>query len=368
MTIRRIRIAEVRVPLPHVIVLGTTRISTRDYVVLRLETERGLAGEAVGYARGTPLFDALQQMAPRVLNADALWRRALVEELRNASVPGRASLVRAISLVDIACWDLTAKSAGLPLHQLLGGCRPDAPVTAVGGYYLDRRADADVVDEVRGLAGEGFHRVKVMMDGQARSRDHGLLSQLAALGGRLAADAHWSWSTLAEASRYWTEMDSLGLDFLEDPFAASDVSLTLRLQEKLVTPIAAGEDVPEPRALQQLAGGIGVLRVDATTCGGITGALAAIHHADGAGCQVLPHVFAPLHVELACALPAIESVEFIPAASGADPLEALCDFVPPVRGRMPASHRPGAGIVLKWGEFDPFISRAAELSDAGVVN
>ncbi|MFI5427069.1 hypothetical protein [Aeromicrobium sp. UC242_57] len=48
---------------------------------------------------------------------------------------GRTGLVmRAISLVDIALWDIQAKRAGLPLHRLLGGMRDEVPAIFVAGY------------------------------------------------------------------------------------------------------------------------------------------------------------------------------------------------------------------------------------------
>ena len=89
------------------------------------------------------------------------------------------------------------------------------------------------------------------------------------------------------------------------------------------TPIAAGEDVFGANVFLDLVSGIGLLRVDATTCGGVTGALQAIAIAAATGRTVFPHVFAPLHVHLACAFPNVEAAEFIPESSGADPLSAL---------------------------------------------
>jgi L-alanine-DL-glutamate epimerase-like enolase superfamily enzyme len=49
--------------------------------------------------------------------------------------------------------------------------------------------------------------------------------------------------TLTEALRVCRHLDDMCL-FLEDPFAPQDWRLTAVLQQWLVTPIAAGEDVP----------------------------------------------------------------------------------------------------------------------------
>ena len=70
MKLTALRIAECRVPLPREIRLGDTRITTRDFVCLRLETDTGIQGEALGYVRGTPLFAVLEGLAARLAGAE----------------------------------------------------------------------------------------------------------------------------------------------------------------------------------------------------------------------------------------------------------------------------------------------------------
>jgi L-alanine-DL-glutamate epimerase-like enolase superfamily enzyme len=365
MQISRIQIAECRIPLPKVLTLGTTQIRTRDFVALRIETDSGVAGEALGYTRGTPVYGALELVAHRALGRDPLMRGELTSGLQNSNVPGRASFPRAISLLDIACWDILAKSAELPLFRLLGGLRREVGATAVAGYYMDLRTIADINDEVEKLFDCGYSRVKFMLNGNDPDFDRAYVAAVTKdPAGPVAADAHWSWATLTEAKRFCRDLDGFGLDFLEDPFAASDLQLTHELQKGLATPIAAGEDVLNTRALCELIGGIGILRVDATTCGGISGAVEAIHHANGAGKSVLPHVWAPLHVHLACAFPWVEGVEVVPEYTGADPLEQLLSSLPRLQdGKFRPSEEPGAGIVLNWEAVEKAAHRATTISE-----
>jgi L-alanine-DL-glutamate epimerase-like enolase superfamily enzyme len=178
--------------------------------------------------------------------------------------------------------------------------------------------------------------------------------------GGVAADAHWSWNTLTDAKRTCRILDGLGLIFLEDPFAASDVRLTHELRRDLVTPIAAGEDVFGPRVVSDLIAGIDILRVDATTIGGITGAIEAINIAAAAGRTVFPHVFCPIHVHLACAFPNVESVELITEESGADPLHRLLGHVPVAEnGKLSPSMEPGIGISVDWDAVEKLSNRRA---------
>lgn len=363
MNISKVRLAHYSVPLPEVLRLGTTVITTRDYVALRIQTDSGLFGEAIGYPRGTPLFDTAQLMAAQILGKDASMRRQLMLELENRNIPGRAFLTRSLSLFDIALWDIACKQAGQPLYRYLGACRPQAEVTAVAGYYMDRRPIADIADEVAALLDQGYHRAKVMLKGDDPAFDREYVAAVTRAGaGKVAADAHWSWTSIPEAMRLCREIDGMGLDFLEDPFAANDVRLTRELQRQLKTPLAAGEDVFGPRVFRDLAPGIAILRVDATTCGGITGAIEAINIASAAGRTVFPHVFAPLHIHLACAFPNVEAAEYIPAKSGADPLDAIL-LDPPalLHGKMKPDEEPGVGIRVNWNSAQQFAGRAAEI-------
>jgi L-alanine-DL-glutamate epimerase-like enolase superfamily enzyme len=350
MKISRIQIAECPLPLPHVLRLGPIEISTRDYIAIRIETTAGTFGEAIGYPRGTPLFETLQSMAGRIVGKDASLRGAIMRGLEQSNVPGRAGLTRALSLLDIALWDIAAKNVSQPLFRLLGGLRTAAPATVVAGYYMDRRSIADIVDEAAHLADHGVERIKIMLKGDDPVFDRDYVAAVTAkLPGKIAADAHWTWSTVTEAMRLCGRLDEFGLNFLEDPFSAWDCRLTHELRSRLTTPIAAGEDVYGARAMADLISGIDILRVDATTCGGITGAIEAIHLAVGAGRTVLPHVFPPLHLHLACAFPNVEGVEVIPDQSGADPLNKLLNMMPQLQnGKLAAAEEPGVGISLNW--------------------
>lgn len=364
MKIVRVRIAECRLPLPHVLKLGTTEIRTRDYLALRVTTDADVVGEALGYVRGTPLFSAVEMLAPQILGRDALMRSELIRYLEGINIPGRSALTRALSLLDIAFWDILAKAAQLPLFRLLGGLRRSASATAVAGYYMERRSIADISAEVSRLLDHGYDRVKVMLKGDNSTFDREYLTTVTkAAPGRVAADAHWSWATLTDARRFCRDLDRFGLIFLEDPFAAADWQLAHQLQRELATPIAVGEDVAAARTLRDIAAGIGLLRVDATTCGGISGAIEAVHHAAAAGLNVFPHVFAPLHIHFACAFANVEGVEIIPSDSGADPLDRILLNPPRLEnGRVWASEQPGIGIELNWIAIESFAKWKREIS------
>ena len=291
-------------------------------------------------------------------------RNAVLSGARDSNVPGQANLSRAHSLLDIALWDVTAKRAELPLYQILGGYRRSVEATAVAGYFLDERTIDDVGEEVARLRDAGYARVKVMLRGDDISFDRALVGRVVEMApGRLAVDAHWNWNELVSATRDCGALEEFDLEFIEDPFRAVDADLVGALRRNVRTPLAAGEDIYGSRAMLSLAAHVDVLRVDATTCGGITGAVEAITHAGGAGKPVFPHVFLPLHVQLAAAFSGVEGVEMIPEECGADPIEKLMRRPIGIHdGVASVGEEPGVGIELDWAAIGRFATRSETLT------
>src|SRR5271165_4936619 len=108
----------------------------------------------------------------------------------------RGALLRAISAVDIALWDLRAKTCGVPLAVLLGGSttRPIAAY-ASGGYYRpdDGPFEQAVVNEIVANQEAGFSDHKIKVGGLPLEEDVARVAAASeAIGGRgrLALDAN----------------------------------------------------------------------------------------------------------------------------------------------------------------------------------
>lgn len=354
MKVIAIHAAECKLPLPKPIRLGPVKIWTRDFVVLRLETDSGLVGDALAYPRGTTLFESVRRMAPLVQGTDVALRRATVDGFLQRFVNGRPSFVKAASLFDIALWDLAAKEVGQPLYTLIGGYRHQVPVMVVAGYYLDQRSIEDVCDEVRTRVDEGYGRIKIMISGTDPDFDERMVAAAKAVAGdRLCADAHWAFRNLPDAYKTCKRLEKYDLNFIEDPFGPYQGDLTGSLQAKLATPLAYGEDLPDPQTIGRAIAQVPILRLDATTCGGISTAMGLVEQAGNAGNAVLPHVFLPVHAQLAGALRAIDAVEYIPVEVGACPMFDLLDNRPAIEGGvLTIDQRPGAGFALNWDKVD----------------
>src|SRR5437773_2886875 len=140
--IESIAVATVRVPLDKVTSFATRTVSARDYGLVKLSAE-GLEGIGFCYAGssgGTLVAQAVEELlAPGLLGRESLlveglWQRMFEETLLH----GRAgSVMRAISILDCALWDLNSRASKLPLYKYLGAAVDEAvPAYASGGYYL----------------------------------------------------------------------------------------------------------------------------------------------------------------------------------------------------------------------------------------
>ena len=141
-----------------------------NILLVRVETDDGAIGwgEAFSY-NCMPAVRAMidATVAPILIGRDAARVTSLMREAQQAlHLFGRYGItIFAISAVDIALWDITAKRAGLPLGQLLGG---SAAPPLVPGYasllkYGDRRA--------RRI--EGARRARRRLPGHQAPRDGG---------------------------------------------------------------------------------------------------------------------------------------------------------------------------------------------------
>lgn len=340
-------------PMPRELHLGAITYTTRDYVVLRLTTDDGLTGSAIGYTRNTPVFDALHELLPHLLGTEFTEPTDITNMLKRRFAPGWGSMVRAASLIDIALWDIRAKESNVPVSRLFGSIQRDVPLMVVAGYFLDQRGTAAVVDEVRQFVDEGYATIKLIVPGHDLPADLSFVSEVAAVlptTVQLAIDFHGAFSDVGTASSYCRAFNDYGLRFIEDPFVSYETDSVLDVVSAVDTAIASGEDLITPSSYRQLiAGGVRYLRTDATATGGYSATLEGIAVADAHQAIVAPHVWPHIHMPLTARSPAISMIEVIPHYSGADPIDLILSEPFPIRdGRWRAPEQSGLYLPLDW--------------------
>ncbi|NQW04884.1 MAG: hypothetical protein HQ485_12765 [Acidobacteria bacterium] len=328
---------------------------TRDYVAVRAMDSDGLVGYALGFARGVGVVDGLRTIAPLAIGRRPTDPTAMLESVRRAFIPGWPGLVRSASLLDVAFWDIAAKMAGVPLARLIEPTRElraQIPALAVAGYFADQRSVESVVQEVGARVTEGYRRVKLVLTPGLRGRDVAVFSALRAAFGRelaLSCDAHAAWQTVDEALAACRTLKPFGLEFIEDPFAPQAWRLTRQLRATLGVPIAAGEDVVGIEGFEDAIEAADVVRIDATSSGGVTTALSAIDRSQPAGRSVLPVIWPGINAQLAAARPIVSAVEVIPRDTGVELSWQLLRSEPVIAdGICAVDTEAGAGLALDW--------------------
>ena len=135
-------------------------------ILVRMQTDEGVEG--IGIATSyTPIEAAIKAfksgIADSVIGADPLAPERLYQKIfaltsqRIASEKGwsREAIVRISAAVDIACWDIVGKVAGLPLYRLFGGYRSEVPCYVTCAYYRDGKDMAELRDEMQMLKAQG---------------------------------------------------------------------------------------------------------------------------------------------------------------------------------------------------------------------
>ena len=138
----------------------------RNFVTLKIVTDNGLdgIGDATLNGRELAVVSYLQDhVIPCLLGRDASQIEDIWQFLyRGAYWRGGPVTMSAISAVDTALWDIKAKTAGMPLYQLLGGkCREAAACYS----HASGNSKEETLDAVHAIMEEGYHHIRVQIGG-----------------------------------------------------------------------------------------------------------------------------------------------------------------------------------------------------------
>jgi L-alanine-DL-glutamate epimerase-like enolase superfamily enzyme len=321
-----LRAATVRLELEAPMRFGEYVVSHREYAIVAARSSDGTEGIAFGLTRDAPVAAIVDRLlAPLYGGAPAKDPATLfaVAQRRHPAVLVSGVGLRALSLADLATWDLAARLSGRPLQSLLGGGGARQPAVALAGFPPTASAD-EVALEAGELVAAGFRRLKLPVAAApelTRARLEAV--RAAAPGAELMLDIAWSWSSLEQATDEARGLRDLDLTWIEDPFLPGDAKLLTALRRAVPTPLAVGDEQGGgyfPHALLD-SGALDVLRVDATCMGGATGLRLLVQAARSAGVGVSAHIYPALHGPLLGGLGAHEAtLEWGRPGAGLDPL------------------------------------------------
>ena len=386
MKIRSVEARWLHVPIPlaqqHVSDFG--RVDSFDAVLVRIDTECGLAGygeakEEVGSSANCRALTAVinGKFAPLLVGEDPRNIAWLADRMYNGvrdhyaqahgrvfpALGRRGIHVCAMSGIDIALWDILGKSLNAPVWRLLGGRKAiRMPAYASGGWADAQGIGAQLQSYIeRG----GFKAVKMrvgIIDGAVANSVRRVRAARAALGPDigLMCDAHGTYS-VTEAKQFCRMVEDCQLTWFEEPVTADDKRGMAEVRASTSVPIAAGESEFNRFDFRDLAElhAVDIFQPDLAICGCITEAMRIGAIASAFNLRLAPHLWtgatafaAGMHV--AAASPAGFILEY---SLGANPLlhDLVAEKFVAVEGMIEIPERPGLGITI----YEAFVERFA---------
>jgi galactonate dehydratase len=276
----------------------------RNYLFVRLTTDTGLTG--LGEASlewQEPAVESLLKdwVRDRVIGADPLALEATVDALIRDQYQGGATIMTAISGVEIALWDIVGKACGQPVYQLLGGrCRERLPSYANGWYggairpeHYAERARAAVARGFRALKFDPFGTAWQDLDRAQADTAEALVAAVRAEVGdevELMIEGHGRLSR-ASAIAIGRRLQRYRPAWFEEPVPPLALDRLREVRAALEVPITAGERLYTLEELEHAMslGALDICNLDLAHCGGLHIGRRAAAIAGTRGIRLAPH-------------------------------------------------------------------------------
>ena len=341
----------VMVPLHRPIIAAIGQFDIWPLVLVDVRTEGGVVGHAyiAPYrARAVPAILAeISELSELLKGQPAAPQTLFDSNLTKLNVVGETGIsMIASAALDMALWDVLAKTAGLPLAQLLGGTV--APVPTYNSNGLWRHEVSTLAAEAAELRDAGgFTAMKLRLGNPHLQADLDAINAVrdgVGDGIDLMVDFNQALGT-GDAIRRCHELDDQGIYWFEEPIDYSNVRGYAQLAGKVRTPLQMGENYYGVRDLFTfLAGGaVHYAMVDLMRIGGITGWLRSAGLAAGAGVQLSSHLYPEISAHLMRVTPTAHWLEWVDWA-----VPILAQPMKPTDGHAMPSITPGTGI--EWDE------------------
>lgn len=347
LTIRDMRARGVLAPLARPLRTASGEIPAAPLVLIDIETEDGPTGSAYlfGYSLVTikALLALLGDLAPLLRGKPAAPVARFAELERSFRLLGKQGLLgMALSGLDMALWDAQARSADMPVAEMLGGVC--APIPAYDSYGLvDLRADRHRLEE--SLA-RGFQAIKIKIGDGDLARDVAMVAGVRQIVGpaiRLMIDYNQS-QTAPEAIRRLKRLAEFDLHWVEEPVPAEDLVGHAQVRREGGVAVQTGENwwFGHDMAHAIAAGACDFAMPDLMKIGGITGWLRAMGQAEAASLPISSHLFVEASAHVLAVTPTAHWLEFLDIAG------AILQRPPQVENGTVRPRGPGLGMA--WDE------------------
>jgi len=332
------------------------------FVVAEISTDAGVKGLGYSMVFNGGGADAVHtylatRLKPALIGEDPPYVERLWEKMFRVDmgVKKQGIAAYALSVADIALWDLAAKVAKLPLHKLWGAHTDLVPCYGSGGW--GKYTENDLIAEAERYASQGvkYYKMKIH-DADPKVNAKRVGAVLHALGGkvRMMVDVNQRLDVLGNV-RQAQLLEEFDLLWYEEPVLADDFDAYGEIAKKISIPVAAGENHFTRWEFKQLfeRKAIAYAMPDVCRACGFSetlriGKLAAAH-----GVQLTPHLIHEISIHVVGALANGFLVEFMDWA----PPDLWEDLPPCKDGQLKIPDRPGHGMALAHGAIEKYRTR-----------
>jgi galactonate dehydratase len=285
----------------HTIVVGNP---WKNWLFVKLTTDEGITGLGeCTYGLGTRAVEAmLEEIRDLVIGEDPTQIEGLGDRWRKALFLVHGPIISAaLSGLNIACWDIAAKAAGLPLYRLLGGrTRPRIRAYANGWYqgprepsFFAERAAEVVAMGYTALKFDPFGHAYQFLEPAEEKKSLAIVAAVrAAVGDEtdLMIEAHDRFS-VATAIRIGRLLEAYHPMWFETPVLSYDIAATLEVARAIPVPVASGERFTALQQVSELLQGriVSFVQPETLRIGGVSGLLEAGAVARSYGAWLAPH-------------------------------------------------------------------------------
>jgi L-alanine-DL-glutamate epimerase-like enolase superfamily enzyme len=280
---------------------ATYTLPHRSMVLVRVNTDEGISGIGeAAYFGGPPLITKTiieKELADYIIgedprNIERLWEKMYQRTIKHGR---RGAIIASMSGVDIALWDILAKSIGMPLYRLLGGCHERIRAYASAGFYAEGKGLKELANEMESYVKEGFTAVKMKIGRVSQAED---IARIKAVREAIGPDIDLlvdgnNVYTAYEAIKMARRMEEYDIFWFEEPVPAEDIEGSAKVAAAIDMPIAAGENEFTRYGFRDLIinKALDIAQPDVTWCGGITEAKKIAAMASAWNIICVPHSF-----------------------------------------------------------------------------
>jgi galactonate dehydratase len=244
--------ASMRITSVDIHTMGT---SWRNLIFVKVNTDEGLygVGEATIQNREEGVLAYLAAAVRRFVvgsdpfDIEQLWLRMYRDDYWRGGV----IQTTAMSAIEIACWDIVGKAAGLPIYKLLGGRAHDRIKCYANGWYTVERTPEEFARLAKETVARGFKALKVdpfgagfyELNRDERIRSVELVEAIRDAVGpdvEIFIEGHGRFSpqSAVEIAR---DLEPFRPGWFEEPVPPENLAALQEVKQRVSVPIATGE-------------------------------------------------------------------------------------------------------------------------------